>query len=267
MVGPFAVCKYISVDYIQLCICESTPGLRHHGAVAVEKLTPERRRQMTRDALVEAAAEVFAQKGFHGASLEEIAEAAGFTRGAIYSNYGSKEELLYAVIDRVNERQLRSSSEAIETEGHGDPVRGALAAAQLWRGDEGKRSRELTALGLELRLAALRSPVVRRRLADAEDRTRDKIVEVVEREAARYGAKLRLPARDLADIARAAIDGLEQYALIHDEEAERYEGLVQSLFVLLAEGGLGRPERAPAGDPVGVSAVRPADAGLSGRNP
>lgn len=230
------------------------------GSMAVEKLTPERRRQMTRNALVDAAAEVFAQKGFHGASLEEIAEVAGFTRGAIYSNYGSKEELLYAVIDRVNERHLRSSLEAVESEGGADPVRGALAAAQLWRGEEGRRSRELAALSLELRLAALRNPMVGRRLAEAEDQTRDKIVEVVEKEAARYGVALRLPAADFADIARAAFDGLEQYALIHDEEAERYEGLVQSLFVLLAEGGLGRPPVPPPSDPSNESIVEPGGA-------
>ena len=49
----------------------------------VERLTPERRRQLTRDALVAAAAEVFTAKGFHAASLDEIADAAGFTRGVV----------------------------------------------------------------------------------------------------------------------------------------------------------------------------------------
>ena len=65
--------------------------------MAVQPLTPERRRELTKTALVEAAADVFAKRGFEGASLEEIAEAAGFSRGAIYSNFGSKEDLMLAV--------------------------------------------------------------------------------------------------------------------------------------------------------------------------
>ena len=49
-----------------------------------ERWTQERRRQHTRELLLDAAEEVFARRGFEGASLEEIAEAAGYTRGAIY---------------------------------------------------------------------------------------------------------------------------------------------------------------------------------------
>ena len=65
----------------------------------VEKLTPARRRELTRAALLDAAASVFAQRGFEGASLDEIAEAAGFTRGAIYKNFDGKEDLFFAVFD------------------------------------------------------------------------------------------------------------------------------------------------------------------------
>ena len=61
-------------------------------------------------------ADVFAQKGFYGASLEEIAEAAGFTRGAIYSNFGSKDELLLAVIDHFIDVQIEALSGLIQRE-------------------------------------------------------------------------------------------------------------------------------------------------------
>src|SRR5947209_13861399 len=99
-------------------------------AAVVEKLTPERRRELTRSTLVDAAADVFARRGFHAASLEEIAETAGFTRGAIYKNFDNKEELFFAVIERRVDSQLRRFSEVI-TEDHtaaGDP--GRLAA--IW---------------------------------------------------------------------------------------------------------------------------------------
>src|SRR3954451_13464264 len=113
----------------------------------VERLTPERRRQLTRDALVAAAAEVFTVKGFHAASLDEIADAAGFTRGAIYSNFGSKEELLFAVYDRLDDMTLAGMADAIDERGGGDPVGDATAAAGVWAGLLG-RSQDMVALAL-----------------------------------------------------------------------------------------------------------------------
>src|SRR5436309_15819984 len=68
--------------------------------VELRRLTPEVRRQQTRDCLLEAAAAVSAARGYQGGSLAEIAEAAGFTTGAIYSNFGSKEDLFLAVVKR-----------------------------------------------------------------------------------------------------------------------------------------------------------------------
>src|SRR3954447_23818313 len=128
----------------------------------VERLTPERRRQLTREALVAAAAEVFTAKGFHAASLDEIAETAGFTRGAIYSNFGSKEELLFAVYDRLDDLTLAGMADAID-HGDRDPVSDAKVAAQVWA-RLFRRSRDLIALSLELRLYALRNPAARERL-------------------------------------------------------------------------------------------------------
>ena len=58
------------------------------------------RRRKTRERLLEAAYEVFAETGVHGSSVEAIAERAGFTRGAFYSNFDSKEELFFALAER-----------------------------------------------------------------------------------------------------------------------------------------------------------------------
>ena len=70
--------------------------------MTAQRWTRERRRELTRTALLDAAAEAFARRGFHGASLDEIAEAAGYTRGAISFNFGAKEDLFLAVIERHN---------------------------------------------------------------------------------------------------------------------------------------------------------------------
>jgi AcrR family transcriptional regulator len=57
------------------------------------------RRARTRAQLLEAAARVYARRGFDGATLDEIADEAGFTKGAVYDHFGSKEKLLLALLD------------------------------------------------------------------------------------------------------------------------------------------------------------------------
>src|SRR5918996_3044348 len=83
-----------------------------------EPLTPERRRAMTRQHLLEAAAIVFARKGFHEATLDEVAATAGFSKGAVYSNFKSKDDLFLALLDDRIDRQFAVVSEVLETSSH-----------------------------------------------------------------------------------------------------------------------------------------------------
>ncbi|MGB3283855.1 TetR family transcriptional regulator, partial [Mycolicibacter algericus] len=69
-----------------------------------ERWTMQRRLEHTRNLLLDAAEQVFARRGFDGAALEDIADAAGYTRGAIYSHFGSKAELFLAVIERQRQQ-------------------------------------------------------------------------------------------------------------------------------------------------------------------
>jgi AcrR family transcriptional regulator len=57
------------------------------------------RRARTRARLLDAAARVYARRGFESATLDEVAEEAGFTKGAVYDHFGSKENLLFALLD------------------------------------------------------------------------------------------------------------------------------------------------------------------------
>jgi AcrR family transcriptional regulator len=70
--------------------------------VAPERLTRAESQARTRAALLQAGAEVFVERGFAGSSVEAIASRAGYTRGAFYSNFASKEELFAQLLqDRV----------------------------------------------------------------------------------------------------------------------------------------------------------------------
>src|SRR5712691_9354782 len=70
------------------------------------RLTRAESRRRTRVHLLEAAVEVFARRGFHGASVEEVAEVAGYTKGAVYSNFTSKDELFLAVLEGRMQAQV-----------------------------------------------------------------------------------------------------------------------------------------------------------------
>lgn len=67
---------------------------------------PSPRRQETRSKLLDAAAEVFVEEGFQGASVEAVCSRAGFTRGAFYSNFENKEELFLAALTREYQRRI-----------------------------------------------------------------------------------------------------------------------------------------------------------------
>jgi AcrR family transcriptional regulator len=203
--------------------------------VAAEKLTPDRRRDLTRNALLDAAEVVFAKKGVNGASMEEIAAEAGFTRGAIYSNFGSKDELMLAVMQRLEDRQFERFSGAPPG---ADFAEGALTAAELFRETI---NLDLMPLELELRLNALRHPAARRRLVASDRAVSQRAAELVEQFTTEQGVSLKIPPRDLADIGRAAVIGLLQYAAVDEEEMARYEKLIETVFVLLTGAAVETP--------------------------
>ena len=206
----------------------------------VERLTPERRRELTRTALVEAAAEVFARRGFHAASLDEIAEVAGFTRGAIYSNFGGKEDLLIACLDLHTERQLEAFGAAMDPASGESSEERTAAAASVWAALQ--RDSNRPALSLEMRLYALRNPEFRRRLAASERGHQERIAAFISEVARVEGRTLTMAPLDLAELLRAFSDGLSQLAAIDEERADYYDGLAVLLFALFDTAMAGEPK-------------------------
>lgn len=185
-------------------------------SVSVEKLTPERRRQQTRDVLIAAATEVFARRGFEGAALEEIAETAGFTRGAIYKNFDGKEDLFFAVIDVLNE-QIIEAFRAIAPESAKPSEWDISRLADLWRSSV-DQFEGLLAIAKEYELYVLRNPDARPRAVAHRRKHRDLVADFIDEVAEQSGMKLRLPATTLASIILASADGLTYAARIDGDE-------------------------------------------------
>ncbi len=170
-----------------------------------ERWTRERRLEHTRSLLLDAAEEVFARKGLTGAALEDIADAAGYTRGAIYSHFGAKEELFLAVTDRQRQRFLDGFTEIIQSFHRlGDIDIDELAG----RWGEASRDPNRAALNYELTLFLLRSPEARDRLAAQRAETIRALAEFIAKNVARLGASLTMPAESLARVILAVNDGV-----------------------------------------------------------
>jgi AcrR family transcriptional regulator len=184
--------------------------------VPVEKLTRERRRQQTRDVLVEAATEVFARRGFEGASLEEIAETAGFTRGAIYKHFAGKEELFFAVTDDSNQRVIEAFR-AIAPAEPGSSEWDVGRLADMWRASVTDAD-DLLSIGMEYQLYVMRNPAARTRAAAHRRKQRELVTAFIEEVAEQTGIALRLPAPTLASIILAAADGLNYAERVDGED-------------------------------------------------
>ena len=78
------------------------------------RLTRAESRERTRALIVDAATDLFLRDGFQVTSLEQIGEEAGFTRGAVYSNFPSKTAMGIAVIDELYEREAARLEAALE---------------------------------------------------------------------------------------------------------------------------------------------------------
>ena len=90
----------------------SVSGYSYVSERVTTRLSRAERQAQTRDDLLEAAARLFVERGFEGASIEAITERAGYTRGAFYSNFGSKAELFAELLQQRAYRAYRGMAEA-----------------------------------------------------------------------------------------------------------------------------------------------------------
>ncbi len=148
---------------------------------------------------------MFAERGFAGATLDDVAEAAGFSKGAVYSNFKSKDELFYALMGERIEERVESATDAISH-------RSSAEAQSL---EVGRRLTEkLTEqpewhlLFIEFWARAVRDPELREEFARRRRPLRLSIAELVERAAAEHGVQLPISPESLATAVLALSNGL-----------------------------------------------------------
>ena len=185
-----------------------------------QRWTRERRLEHTRTLLLDAAEELFARKGFSGAALEDIADAAGYTRGAIYAHFGSKEELFLAVIERQRQRFLDGFADVISSSHRLDELN-IDELANRWRDLMSKTGADQAALGHEFTLFLLRNPEARERLAGQRLETVRWLSEYLTEGVARLGGALRIPAPTMARVLLATNEGITLASQLDGEDLYR----------------------------------------------
>src|SRR4029079_15636588 len=171
-------------------------------------------RDHTRDKLFEAAARVFEADGIGGASIEAIAAAAGFTRGAFYSNFGSKDELIIAMLEDHVEQSIRRNLEILAEHNNLDDFIAALKTMDRSRQDPLGRS---PLLHMEMILFVARAEKRRPELAKRLRARRKLITDIVETTSKNSGMSGPLSPMWSGAILLALEDGFRLHRLIDPE--------------------------------------------------
>lgn len=184
-----------------------------------ERWTRERRMEQTRAVLLDAAETIFASRGYAG-SLEDIAEAAGYTRGAIYAQFGGKDALFLAVIERHRQRFLDGFADVMASFDRFTDV-DVEGFAERWRLLSGADAQRAAALNYEFTLFLLRNPDARDRVAAQRRETVQSLAEYIAKGVARLGGSLKIPAESLARVLLATNDGVTLASHLDGEDLYR----------------------------------------------
>jgi AcrR family transcriptional regulator len=182
-----------------------------------QRLSRQDGKERTRSDLVAAAREVFLRRGFHGASLEEISEQAGYSKGAVYSNFSGKDELFLAVLDD-------------QAAGRARAYRDACAEASTFEGSLRAVVKEITGGAqadpcwvpalIEFWSHASRDEALRGDVSARHERNLDFIASLLRDLAARHGVSFRIPVREVARGASAHRTGMELERLLDPDAGD-----------------------------------------------
>jgi AcrR family transcriptional regulator len=184
-----------------------------------ERWTRDRRLERTRSLLLDAAEEVFAEKGFTTATLDDIAHSAGYTKGAIYKHFATKEGLFLAVSDRYWRRYFDNFAEVMSAKQIG--ARELDEIAERWRQLSRDRGAEHAALGHEFTLYLLRNPDARERVADKRREVVEALSEFIVQGIERIGGTLLITPLAFAHALVATSDAVVLASEIDDVDLFR----------------------------------------------
>jgi len=188
------------------------------------RLTRDEQRHQTRERLMDAAEQLFAERGIGDTSIELIAETAGFSRGAFYSNFDGREALVLALIERRNERNRAENAEISGR--NGSP---AEFLQRIFERAERQTHIEAT-IGMEYILWAARNPESRPKLKELRNDVLVEHTALIRTQYVEQGQDLPIDNEFAAKILLALDEG---YALLRMLDPEGYPVTIWSETVAI----------------------------------
>jgi AcrR family transcriptional regulator len=185
----------------------------------IARLTRPEKKARTRLSLLQAAANVFTRRGYHAATMHEVAEEAGYTVGALYSNFGGKQDLFLAMLEEHFDRQMAIYAE-ISSRGTTLEEK-ARGAADHWISFL-ETNPQFFPLFIEFWGLALRDPSLRKQFSARIRRHRQSLADLMLRDATELGIELPDDATEsLATIIDSLGDGLALNMLVDPKSVPR----------------------------------------------
>jgi AcrR family transcriptional regulator len=171
------------------------------------RLTREDKRQANRARILQAARKVFAQRGYHGATIAQIADEAGLSNGAVYYNFTNKEDLFLALLDQWRAELIRDIGKAVGRPGSAEPQR-PFQDEVLHVVAALKRGREWRLLLFEFVTYAARNPQFRERFVAGRQKFKGALASALAERTAAHHIQPALSPEQLAALLTALVNGL-----------------------------------------------------------
>jgi AcrR family transcriptional regulator len=198
-----------------------------------------RNRTTSRERLLIAAAKVFAERGFERASVDEIAAEAGLSKGSLYWNFASKDDLFEALLEEHVDRRARAILNLTKEAPAGLDM---SAEASRWFSELLREERQLILLSHEYWSRAARDPEIRRRYAERQAKLRRELASALESRGNELGAPpFALSPTDVATAYVALMEGLSFQRLIDPESVS--DQLLGEIMALIYQGLVARAQR------------------------
>lgn len=193
-----------------------------------KRLTQAERSEETRQLLLDAAWKVFLRRGYHGATLEQVAAEAGYTKGAVYSQFEHKADLFLTLLGR---RLDESIPELYAVAAAAESPQEAVRALTRLRLSRSRADLDWTLVVLEFRVHAAHDPALNARYAGVNARLRQAMADLITGLLRRLGLKQPMPDGDLARIVLALANGAHLERLV-DGDAFSDEAFVEANIAL-----------------------------------
>lgn len=207
-----------------------------------QRLSRQEQRDQTRTRLLDAAEKVFVERGFHATSVDLVAEEAGYSKGAVYSNFENKDELFLAVLERrVDSRALAIEQSISSQQSIADQAEQAGSAFM----EVFLQQSQWSLLLVEFASHAARHPHLRDRFAVRNRHLREAMASLIDRHLTELGLRAPVSNEDLATILFALGDGFITTKLI-DPEGVSGELFGKALVLMLSGLQAAAPATTPA---------------------